>query len=134
MGIGKFDFNKERKQFIGDDVTHKENHRNFQFNPVTALCIRHINTKMAVMKTCCGCFSTKSGTFAILLLYAAAYIACIVAISINLKGNKYQTWYHDSVLESKEWKDECSSEENMKLWKCKTSYNMHGKSKAFSLG
>ena len=56
--------------FIGDDVTHKETHRNFQFKPVTALCIRHSNTKMAVMKTCCGCFSTKSGTFAILLLYA----------------------------------------------------------------
>ena len=35
----------------------------------TALGLRHNCAIMAVMKTCCGCFSTKSGTFAILLLY-----------------------------------------------------------------
>jgi len=126
--------NSTRKLFIGDDVTHKETHRNFQFKPVTVLCIRHINTKMAVMKTCCGCFSTKSGTFAILLLYAAAYIACIVAISINLKGDKYEKWYKESVLDSKEWQDECSGDENMKLWKCKTSYNMQWEIKGLFIG
>jgi len=89
---------------------------------------------MAVMKTCCGCFSTKSGTFAILLLYAAAYIACIVAISINLKGDKYEKWYKESVLDSKEWQDECSGTENMKLWKCKTSFNMQYEIKGLFVG
>jgi len=89
---------------------------------------------MAVMKTCCGCFSTKSGTFAILLLYAAAYIACIVAISINLKGNKYEKWYKESVLDSKEWQEECSGTENMKLWKCKTSFNMQYEIKGLFIG
>jgi len=89
---------------------------------------------MAVMKTCCGCFSTKSGTFAILLLYAAAYIACIVAISINLKGDKYEKWYKESVLDSKEWQEECSGTENMKLWKCKTSFNMQYEIKGLFIG
>jgi len=89
---------------------------------------------MAVMKTCCGCFSTKSGTFAVLLLYAAAYIACIVAISINLKGDKYEKWYKEAVIDSKEWQDECSGTENMKLWKCKTSFNMQYEIKGLFIG
>jgi len=89
---------------------------------------------MAVMKTCCGCFSTKSGTFAVLLLYAAAYIACIVAISINLKGDKYEKWYKESVLDSKEWQEECSGTENMKLWKCKTSFDMQYEIKGLFIG
>jgi len=86
------------------------------------------------MKTCCGCFSTKSGTYAVLLLYSAAYIACIVAVSINIKGDKYQTWYKDSVLDSSEWKKECTGEENMKLWKCKTSYDMQWSIKGIFIG
>jgi len=89
---------------------------------------------MAVMKTCCGCFSTKTGTYAVLLLYTAAYIACIVAVSLNLKGENYQTWYKESVLDSAEWKKECDGEENMKLWKCKTSYDMQWSIKGFFIG
>jgi len=91
-------------------------------------------SKMAVMKTCCGCFSTKTGTYAVLLLYTAAYIACIVAVSLNLKGENYQTWYKESVLDSAEWKKECDGEENMKLWKCKTSYDMQWSIKGFFIG
>lgn len=89
---------------------------------------------MAVMKTCCGCFSTKSGTFAVLLLYTAAYIACIVAISINLKGDKYQSWYKETVLDSKEWTDECSGVDNMKLWKCETTFNLQWDVKNIFIG
>ena len=29
--------------------------------------------KMAVMRTCCGCFSTKSGTFAVLIFYMVSF-------------------------------------------------------------
>lgn len=89
---------------------------------------------MAVMKTCCGCFSTKSGTYAVLLLYAAAYIACIVCVSLNISGDKYRTWYSEAVLDSTEWKRECSGEENMKLWKCQTSFDMQWHIKGIFIG
>jgi len=90
---------------------------------------------MAVMKTCCGCFSTKSGTFAILLLYAAAYIAAIVVISINIKGTTYQDWYKESVLDTKDWRQECTSNtEDMDTWKCKTSSNIQYEIKGIFIG
>jgi len=90
---------------------------------------------MAVMKTCCGCFSTKSGTFAILLLYTAAYIACIVAISINLKGDTYQKWYKETVIDSADWQKECiQNTENKDSWKCKTSTNLQEDIKDIFIG
>lgn len=89
---------------------------------------------MAVMKTCCGCFSTKSGTFAVLLLYTAAYIACIVGLSINIGGDNYQKWYKESVLDNNEWRRECDGAENMKLWKCETSFDLQYEIKNIFIG
>ena len=55
----------------------------------------------------------------------AAYIACIVAISINLKGDTYQKWYKETVIDSADWQKECiQNTENKDSWKCKTSTNL----------
>ena len=61
----------------------------------------------------------------ILFYEQAAYIACIVAISINLKGDTYQTWYKETVIDSADWQKECiQNTENKDSWKCKTSSNL----------
>lgn len=39
---------------------------------------------MSVMKTCCGCYSTKSGTFIICFLYSALYLTGITMCAIYL--------------------------------------------------
>ena len=50
---------------------------------------------------------------------------CIVAISINLKGDTYQKWYKETVIDSADWQKECiQNTENKDSWKCKTSTNL----------
>jgi len=48
---------------------------------------------MAVMKVCCGCMSTRSGTLAILLLYLLAYIGGIVFLGVTIGNGDLEMWY-----------------------------------------
>jgi len=81
---------------------------------------------MAVMKVCCGCLSTRSGTLAILLLYLVVYIAGIVLLSIQVGKETSQSLYTENVLQQ----INCTSTEN---WWCKGLTNIQYDVKAYSI-
>lgn len=94
---------------------------------------------MAVMKTFCGCLSTKSGTMAILMVYSVSLdgckakdqgyyrwpfqlltIAAIIGISVQLSNDKLETWVNDEM--NKEEND-CRVGEHKDSWWCKAAHN-----------
>lgn len=74
---------------------------------------------MSVMKTFCGCMSTKSGSLAIIGLGILVYIAGIVYASLKLAGDV--SWLNDQVEVPKECKPAKSggtAGENADTWWC----------------
>lgn len=76
---------------------------------------------MAVMKVCCGCMSTRSGTFFVLLLYMLAYIAGITFFAIALDKGWLNTWYMDYAIND----FNCTIKEEFKdAWWCTSMVNL----------
>lgn len=76
---------------------------------------------MAVMKVCCGCMSTRSGTFFVLLLYMLAYIAGITFLAIALDKGWLLTWYTDYAITD----FNCAAKEEFKdAWWCTSMVNL----------
>jgi len=70
---------------------------------------------MAVMKVCCGCMSTRSGTLAILLLYLLAYIGGIVFLGITIGNGDLEMWYKKYAVDEYM----CQAKESIKdSWWC----------------
>ena len=69
---------------------------------------------MAVMKTCCGCLTTQSGTMTILLLYSVAYIAGIVYYAVALDNGELGTYVSDQTT----GEHDCKTGENKDTWWC----------------
>lgn len=81
---------------------------------------------MAVMKVCCGCLSTRSGTLAILLLYLVVYIAGIVLLAIPIGKETTQSLYLENV-----WLQiNCTMSDN---WWCKALFDIQYDVKTYSI-
>jgi len=72
---------------------------------------------MAVMKVCCGCMSTRSGTLAVLLLYLLIYIAGIIVTSIGIGNETVGTFYVENIMT----KINCTKSE---AWWCQSLFDV----------
>jgi len=69
---------------------------------------------MSVMKTFCGCVSTKTGSLAILGFYIILAIGEVVLSALKIDGGQY-----GQVQEQFGLPEECTSEDNNGTWWCK---------------
>jgi len=84
---------------------------------------------MAVMKVCCGCMSTRSGTLAILLLYLLAYIGGIVFLGITIGNGDLEMWYKKYAVDEYM----CQAKESIKdSWWCTAINDLQYGNLAFS--
>lgn len=88
---------------------------------------------MAVIKTCCGCLSTKTGTYTVLGLHFLAYLASIIQISINIAGNELQHFWNNSVLTSQLYQH-CNTPDYNSTWRCTTLENIGQDTQWVSIG
>lgn len=70
---------------------------------------------MAVMKTFCGCMSTRSGAMTVLLLFLAVYLVGIILFSIQLSGDEFHTWYNTEIVKDD---NNCLTGEHKDSWWC----------------
>jgi len=82
---------------------------------------RHDNLKefkMSVMKTFCGCVSTKTGSLAILAFYIIVAIGQVVLCSLKIDSGDYGKMQEENGLP-----EECLSGDNNGTWWCKIIKN-----------
>jgi len=72
---------------------------------------------MAVIKTCCGCLSTKSGTYTVLFIHFIGYLASIIQLGIGLSGNQLQTFWNTTVLSTQIY-SQCNTTSFNSTWRC----------------
>jgi len=90
---------------------------------------------MAVIKTCCGCLSTKGGTFAVLLLHFAAYVASIIELSILVQDDSttLADLWNSTVLTTQVY-SQCDSAKYNETWRCSTLQSVSSSSKWIAVG
>jgi len=88
---------------------------------------------MAVIKTCCGCLSTKTGTYSVLGLHFLAYLASIIQLSISIANNELQYFWNNTVLTSQLYQH-CTNTEYNSTWRCTTLENIGQDTQWVSIG
>jgi len=84
---------------------------------------------MSVMKTCCGCFSTKSGTLIILMMYSILYLIGIIFSAIYLNSDDSSGWLNKNV----EIPPECEADQKDSWW-CKLIKDSSETEKSSAIG
>jgi len=72
-----------------------------------------------VIKTCCGCLSTKNGTYAVLFIHMLGYLASIIQLGINVGGDQLETFWNSTVLTTQVY-SECGTTNYNDIWRCAT--------------
>lgn len=72
-----------------------------------------------MIKTCCGCLSTKNGTYAVLFIHMLGYLASIIQLGINVGGNQLETFWNSTILSTQVY-SECGTTSYNDTWRCTT--------------
>lgn len=88
---------------------------------------------MAVIKTCCGCFSTKGGSLAVLFLHFVGYISSIIELSILIQGDDLGSLWKNTILQTQVFA-RCNTTTYNDTWRCDSLESVTANSKWIAIG